>query len=117
MLISHLDIELYYLHQADYYWSMDPPLTNIATFSKTSSSGVTYRDDRHHFARSLYTDGSSGWVKLGNLESTCLANPATCTNGFALAMWMKFSDIPALEGRCLFTSGAHLQSKLVYIEP
>ncbi|XP_071784801.1 uncharacterized protein [Asterias amurensis] len=110
-LLGVTDIELYYLHQADYYWSMDPPLTNIATFSKTSTSGVTYRDDRHHFARSLYTDGSSGWVKLGNLESTCLANPATCTNGFALAMWMKFSDIPALEGRCLFTSGADLQNE------
>ncbi|XP_022103402.1 uncharacterized protein LOC110986089 isoform X2 [Acanthaster planci] len=110
-LLGVSDTEMYYLHQADYYWSLDPPLTLVSSLSATSSSGTAYVDDRHRFARSLYTDGQKGWARLGDLSSDCLADPSTCANGFALALWMKFSDIPARRERCLFTSGADLPNE------
>ncbi|XP_038070163.1 uncharacterized protein LOC119739340 [Patiria miniata] len=110
-LLGVSEAELYYFHQADYYWSLDPPLSLVTTLTAISSSGTSYVDDRHRFARSLSTDGKEGWASLGTLGSSCLADPSTCVNGFALAMWIKFSDIPARRERCLFTSGAELTNE------
>ena len=45
----------------------------------------------------LYTNGIDQWVNIGNHRDKCLANPALCSKGFVMALWLK-AHIHVIDG-------------------
>eukprot|EP00057_Strongylocentrotus_purpuratus_P031277 XP_784129.3 PREDICTED: uncharacterized protein LOC578898 [Strongylocentrotus purpuratus] len=104
-LLGVTTIEKYYMELSDYYWPFDPPAD--FTFPLLAFEGkARLKADRHHFGRSVYTNGKKDYVRLHDFGSAhCVTNPARCVNGMAMGLWVKLRDIPS-GAKCLLTSGA-----------
>ena len=90
---------------SDYYWPFDPP-ADFPMPVLAFEGRARLKADRHHFGRSVYTNGKKDYVRLHDFGSAhCVTNPARCVNGMAMGMWVKLRDIPS-GAKCLLTSGA-----------
>ncbi|XP_030831830.1 uncharacterized protein LOC578898 [Strongylocentrotus purpuratus] len=104
-LLGVTTIEKYYMELSDYYWPFDPP-ADFPMPVLAFEGKARLKADRHHFGRSVYTNGKKDYVRLHDFGSThCVTNPARCVNGMAMGLWVKLRDIPS-GAKCLLTSGA-----------
>ncbi|XP_071941863.1 uncharacterized protein [Antedon mediterranea] len=57
-----------------------------------SSSGAKYKFDRRYNGRSVYTNGRTGAISLGNFRNACPKRLTACENGFVLSIWLRLED-------------------------
>ncbi|XP_070574742.1 uncharacterized protein [Ptychodera flava] len=110
-LLGISEIEKYHYDKADYLWTFETP-TSLYFSGTYSSSGISYIADRHSIGKAICTDGSTGYMHFGQI--TCLSNPSTCNNGFAVAMWIKLRDIPSIQGH-LVSVGAQEEDEKGFV--
>ena len=75
--------------EANYSFPMDEIIDGklIGTYPGNLDGDVSLVQGQTNEA--LYTNGIDQWVNIGNHRDKCLTNPALCSKGFVMALWLK----------------------------